>query len=76
LSFIDEMLERLTNPSFFYFLDGYIIKSWSAPMTKVRPHSHARMEPTHTDMCRLGYAMLQLPSNSAWCLFSLTWLRK
>jgi hypothetical protein len=27
LSFIDEMLERLTNPSFFYFLDGYIIKS-------------------------------------------------
>jgi hypothetical protein len=34
------------------------------------------MELTHTDKCHLGYAMFQLPSNGAWCLFSLIWSRK
>jgi len=41
------------------------IKSRSIPTTKVRLHFHARMELTHTDSCHSGYAMLQLPSNSA-----------
>jgi hypothetical protein len=78
LPFIDEMLERLAKHSFFVFFMGIldIIKSWSTLTTKVRPLSHARMELTHTDECRSDYVMLQLLSNSAWCLFSLSWSRK
>jgi hypothetical protein len=42
-----------------------VIKSQSTLMTKVRPLLHARMELTHTDECRSGYAMPRLPSNGA-----------
>jgi hypothetical protein len=42
-----------------------ITKSQSTQMIKIRLLSHAHMELMHTDECHLGYAMLQLLSNSA-----------
>jgi hypothetical protein len=62
LSFIDEILERLANHSFFYFLMDIqdIIKSRSILMTKAKPFLHVHMELMLTVEYLLDYIMLQL----------------
>ena len=59
LPFIDEMLERLANHSFFCFLDGYS-GYHQIPMIKAKPLLHAHMELMLTVECLLGYVMHQL----------------
>ena len=54
LPFIDEMLERLANHSFFCFLDGYS-----------GYHQNVDMEHMLTIECLLDYVMLQLLSKDA-----------
>jgi hypothetical protein len=60
LPFIDEMLERLVNHSFFYFLDGYsgYHKFQSIQMTKAKPPLHVYMELMLIVECLLDYVML------------------
>jgi hypothetical protein len=62
LPFIDKILERLANHSFFCFLDGIpgITISRSIPMTKAKPLSHVHMELMLTIDCLLDCVMLQL----------------
>ena len=62
LPFIDEMLERLANHSFFCFLDGIqvITRYRSIQMTKTKPPLHVHIELLLTVECLLGYVMLQL----------------
>ena len=64
LPFIDEMLERLANHSFLYFLMGIldITRSRSIPMTKVKPLLHVHMELMLIVECLLDCVMLQLLS--------------
>ncbi len=59
LPFIDEMLERLANHSFFCFLDGYsgYHQIPSIPTMKVRPRSRAYTKRMHIEECRSGCAM-------------------
>jgi hypothetical protein len=60
LPFIDEMLERLVNHSFFCYLDGYsgyhqiLIHSEA----RARPPSHVHMTLSHTSECHLDCVML------------------
>jgi hypothetical protein len=67
LPFIDEMLERLANHSFFCFLDGYsgVTKYQSILMTKAKPLLHVHMELMLIVECLLDYVMLQLLSKDA-----------
>jgi hypothetical protein len=60
LPFIDEMLERLANHSFFcFFMDiRGIIKSLSMLMIKAKLFLHVSMELMLIVECLLGYAML------------------
>jgi hypothetical protein len=62
LPFIDEMLERLVNHSFFCFLDGYsgYTKFQSIQMTKAKPLLYVHMEFMLIVECLLDYIMLQL----------------
>jgi hypothetical protein len=60
LSFIDEMLERLANHSFFYFLDGYS-GYHQIPIhldDQAKPHLHIHMELMLIVECILDYVML------------------
>jgi hypothetical protein len=62
LPFIDKMLERLANHSYFCFLDGYsgYHQIPIHPMIKAKLLLHVPMEPTPIVECLLGYVMLQL----------------
>ena len=62
LPFIEEMLERLANHSFFYFLDGYSGYHQISihPMIKAKPLLHAHTELMLTVECLLGYVTHQL----------------
>jgi hypothetical protein len=59
LPFIDEMLERLANHSYFCFLDGYsgFMQILIHPNTK--QHLHALMERLHIEGCPSVYATLR-----------------
>ena len=58
LPFIDEMLERLANHSFFYFLDGYS----GYHQIPIHPDDQSQTTFTcpYTVECLLGYVMHQL----------------
>jgi hypothetical protein len=62
LPFIDDMLERLANHSFFCFLDGYsgYHQIPIHPVTRAKPLLHVLMELMLIEECLLGYVMLQL----------------
>jgi hypothetical protein len=60
LLFIDEMLERLANHSFFCYLDGYSGYDQIPihPTTRARPPSHVHMTLLHAGECHLDCVML------------------
>jgi hypothetical protein len=67
LPFIDEMLERLANHSFFCYLDGYsgYHQIPIHPDEQARPPSHVHMALSHTGECHLNCVMLQHHFNGA-----------
>ena len=67
LPFIDEMLERLANHSFLYFLDGYsgYHQIPIHPDDQSKPLLHVHMELMLIVECLLDYVMLQLLSKDA-----------
>jgi hypothetical protein len=67
LPFINEMLERLANHAYFFFLDEYS-GSCKFPFTRMintRRHSLALMEHLHIEGCPSVYEMLQPLFNDA-----------
>jgi hypothetical protein len=74
LPFIDEMLERLTNHSFFCFLDGYSV--YHQITIKVKLLLHVHMELMVIVEYLLDYVMLQLLFKDAKCLYFLIQLKK
>jgi hypothetical protein len=61
LPFIDEMLERLANPSYFCFLDGYsgFMQIPIHPNDQTKQRLHALMERLHIEGCPSVYATLR-----------------
>jgi hypothetical protein len=67
LPFIDEMLERLVNHAYFFFLDEYsgFMQIPIHPMINTKQRSHALMEHLHIEGCPSVYATLRPPFNVA-----------
>jgi hypothetical protein len=61
LPFIDKMLERLANHTYFCFLDGYsgFMQIPIHPDDQHKTRSHALMESLHIEGCPSVYAMLR-----------------
>jgi hypothetical protein len=61
LPFIDEMLDRLANPAYFCFLDGYsgFMQIPIHPNDQTKQRLHALMERLHIEGCPSVYATLR-----------------